>query len=169
VWFQDFSKDGGPSEETECDRLLLDLASVLYEKLDLLRWSSTFFSLIGTPPPLPLGCEVAFPFAAYFFLSSIEESLDPTIDENADPLLPLEVTDALEDCTGGIGLLHGVRWVFSMGENALVLLLSLVLIGECRRANLSARSFSAYFFSAFSMFFSVTLRALAPLEAIFVA
>jgi hypothetical protein len=110
-WIQDFSNEalGGLSDDTDCDRLLLDRASTLYEKLDLLRESSKFFNLIGTPPPRPRGCELVLPLAAYFFLSSIEDSLDPTNDEKAEPLLPLDVTDALEDWTGDNPLFQGVK------------------------------------------------------------
>jgi hypothetical protein len=103
--------------------------------------------------------------AAYFFLSSIEESLEPMIDEKAEPLLPLDVTDAAEDCTDEPVLFHGVKCFFSVGEKGREPVFTLP-IGECSLANLSARSFSTYFFSSFTMFFSVILRALAPLEAI---
>jgi hypothetical protein len=113
VFTHDFSNEGRLlSDDTDCDLLLFDRMSVpvLCEKLDLLRVSlSTFFSLIGTPPPRPLGADVLLPFAAYFFLSSIDDNLDPNTDENPEPLLPLDVTDALDDCTGDMVLFHGVK------------------------------------------------------------
>ena len=100
-------------------------------------------------PPLPLGAEVALPFAAYFFLSSMEDSLEPIIEEKPEPLLPLDVTDALDDCTGDLTLFHGVKWFFStVGENGLAPVLTLST-GECILASLSTRSFSMCFFSSF--------------------
>jgi hypothetical protein len=122
-------------------------------------------SFTGTPPPRPLGAAEVFPFAAYFFLSSIDPNLDPSTDENPEPLLPLDVIDALDDCEGDIVLFHGVKWFLSvLGEKVLVPWFTLPM-GECSRANLSCLSFSTCFFSSFCICFSVTLRALAPLDA----